>query len=459
MDVKFIGGVGTVTGSKTLVTEGKTRILVDCGMFQGLKALRLQNRRAWPFDPAELDAVVLTHAHTDHSGLLPRLLKDGFRGPVHCTVPTLELCEILLPDSGRIQEEDARYLNQRGLTKHKPATPLFTEAEARQVLPRLTTHSFADPWKIGSVHVHFNQAGHILGAASIVLKTEGTSLCFSGDLGRPETPLVVPPEPFEGSDWLVLESTYGNRLHPALDPVDELEAIVRRAVERKAVLIIPTFAVDRAQTLLYCLHQVFDRDGSLRVPVYLDSPMATDVTQVYCRHPDFHRLSGEEATRVCRLAVYVNSVAESKELNDEKGPLIILAASGMIEGGRVLHHLKAHAGDPANLICLTGYQAAGTRGADIAAGAASIKIHGRYVPIRAEVVKMATLSAHADQQDLVNWAGSGPQKPREIFLMHGEPVAADALRRKLVEELDVPVHVPEPRDVFTLEGSGAVARG
>jgi len=453
MQITFIGAVGTVTGSKTLIEADGTRVLVDCGMFQGVKALRLRNRRRWPFDPTDLDAVVLTHAHIDHTGLLPRLLADHFHGPIHCTPPTGKLCEILLPDGGRIQEEDARYLNKKGLTRHKPALPLFTEAEARLVLKRLKPHPFDQVLQIGPFAIRFKPAGHILGAATVMIESRDGTLCFSGDLGHPDTPLMIPPEPFAGADWLVIESTYGDRHHPDVDPIDELDPLVRRVVERGGVLIIPAFAVDRAQTLLYCLHAIFKRDESLRVPVYLDSPMATDVTELYEKNPEYHRLNADEIARVCRVARFVNSVRDSKDLNDMDGPMIIVSASGMVEGGRVLHHIKAHGSIAKNMICLSGYQAPGTRGADLAAGEKAIKIHGSYVPIRAEVVRLETLSAHADQADLIDWASGAARPPKTVFVIHGEPVAADVLRRRLGERLGCRVVVPDYRETVELDGA------
>jgi len=455
MQITFIGAVGTVTGSKTLIEADGTRVLVDCGMFQGVKTLRLRNWRRWPFEPNRLDAVVLTHAHIDHTGLLPRLVADHYNGPIHCTPPTESLCEILLPDGGRIQEEDARYLNKKGLSKHKPALPLYTEADARQVLKRLKPHPFDQELRIGAFRIRFKRAGHILGAATLMLETPEGTLCISGDLGHPDTPLMTPPEDFEGADWLVLESTYGDRLHPDLDPIDELEPIVRRAVERSGVLVIPGFAVDRAQTHLDCLHAIFQRDESLRVPVYLDSPMATDVTELYEKNPEYHRLNADEIARVCRVARIVNTVRDSQELNDLDGPMIIVSASGMVEGGRVVHHIKAHGSDSRNMICLSGYQAPGTRGADLAAGAKAIKIHGSYVPIHAEVAQLRTLSAHADQTDLLEWASGAARPPRTVFVVHGEPVAADVLRRGLAERLGCPVTVPEYRETVELDDGAA----
>ncbi|MBN2490060.1 MAG: MBL fold metallo-hydrolase [Planctomycetes bacterium] len=450
MEVTFLGATGTVTGSKTLVTAGETRILIDCGLYQGVKQVRLRNRQPLPVDAASLEAVILTHAHTDHSGWLPRLCLEGFRGPIYCTPPTRELAEIMLPDSGRLQEEDARYLNKKGLSRHKPALPLYTEKDAQRALKQFEVHPFTEPLGVGPFRVHFREVGHILGAAAVMLETPGGTLCISGDVGRREMVIMSAPLPFPGADWLVLESTYGDRLHSDRNPLDELEAVVRTAVASSSVLLLPAFAVGRSQALLYGLDRIFARNERLRVPVHLDSPMATDVTELYHRYPAYHRLERDDVARFCRMADFVNSVEASKELNRARGPRIIISSSGMIEGGRILHHLKAHAGDPRNVIGLTGFQAPGTRGADIEAGAKAVKIHGDYVPIRAKVVKLEAFSAHADQAELLAWVSAAPRPPRAIFLVHGEPVACDVLRRLLAERVGCPVHVPEYRETVAL---------
>lgn len=443
MKITFFGAAGTVTGSKFLVATARTRILVDCGLFQGLKTLRLRNWQRLPITPADLDAIVLTHAHLDHSGYLPVIVRDGFRGPIYCTEPTRSLANILLPDSGYLQEEDARYANRKGFSKHRPARPLYTELEARSVAPIFEEVPFAHDMAVGDLTVRLVPAGHILGASSVVVSDGRRTLLVSGDLGRPDDLLMKPPAAPEKPDWVVMESTYGDRCHPAGDPLSLIGAIVKRTVERRGVLLIPAFAVGRAQTLLYCLYELFARGEVERVPVYLNSPMATDVTEVYRRHADDLRLTEEECTAACRTATLVKSVEESKALNGKPGPMIIISASGMLTGGRVLHHLEAFGSDPRNTILLVGFQAPGTRGEALASGARSLKIHGQHVSIKAEVVQLDTFSAHADQDDLLSWLGQCRREPRGVILVHGEPTAADRLRAQIEERLGYPTTVAE----------------
>jgi metallo-beta-lactamase family protein len=441
--VTFLGAVGTVTGSKFLVESGDTRVLVDCGLFQGLKQLRLRNRKRLPFAPRDLDAVLLTHAHIDHSGYVPVVVREGLSGPVFCTPPTRALCQLLLPDSGSIQEEDARYANRKKTSRHRPALPLYTEEEARKALPQLKTRNFDETLRIGDLSAKFVPAGHILGAASIELRDTRTAVLFSGDLGRADDLLMHPPRPPGDVDWVVMESTYGNRSHGERDPVEAIAEIVRRTTERGGAVLMPSFAVGRAQALLYCLHSAFEKGLCPRVPVYLNSPMATNVTDLYERFHDYHRLPVDECAQVCDVAQFVRSVEESKHLSEQRGPLVIISASGMATGGRVLHHLRALAPHPQNTLLLPGYQAAGTRGASIAAGAESVKIHGQWVPIRAEVVQLDLLSAHADREDLVGWLDSVQRTPRGVFLVHGEPTATDTLRLAIKDRLGYEPHVPE----------------
>jgi metallo-beta-lactamase family protein len=450
MRIGFYGAAGTVTGSKFLIESGGTRVLVDCGLYQGVKQLRERNWARTPWDPAELDAVVLTHAHIDHSGYLPALVRDGFEGTVHATPPTQALCELLLPDSGRLQEEDAEYANRKRFSKHDPALPLYTEEDALRALERFSPLAFDNELAIGELRIRFSPAGHILGAASLAVRSPQGSVVFSGDLGRSDDLLMRPPAPPPEADWIVVESTYGDRLHPETDPVQEIAGILRRTLQRGGTLLMPSFAVGRAQTLLYCLHEIFRKQPGLQVPVYVNSPMATSATALYQRFVDYHRLSREQCAAVCDVAEFVRSVDESRELNARKGPMVIISASGMATGGRVLHHLRTLAPDERNTILLPGFQAPGTRGADLAAGVDSVKIHGRYVPVRAEVVQLGLLSAHADRQDLLDWLRAAPKPPREVFVVHGEPAAADALRRRVKDELGCPVRVSGYREIATL---------
>jgi metallo-beta-lactamase family protein len=452
MKLQFLGAAGTVTGSKYLLTDAHNRVLVDCGLFQGLKNLRLRNWAELPFEPASISAVVLTHAHLDHSGYLPLLVKRGFDGPIHCTSATAELCKILLPDSGHIQEEDAEYANRGGFSKHHPALPLYTEADAMRCLRQLRTVDFAQDFAIGpGLQGRFTPAGHILGAACVSVAGAAGKLVFSGDLGRPHDAIMNPPAPVADADYLVVESTYGDRTHPSADALDELTEVILRTVNRGGVVIVPAFAVGRTQALLHLIHRL-KAQGRIpaQLPVYLNSPMATDVTALYERFANELRLPKSECAAMCRAASFVTSVEQSKRLNAMHQPMIIVAASGMATGGRVIHHLKAFAPDPRNTILFSGYQAAGTRGAAMLGGAREIRIHGQDVPVRAEVAALSSLSAHADANEIVQWLGGFRHAPRAAFVTHGEPVAADSLRQRIEHGLRWAVHVPEHLQAFEL---------
>jgi metallo-beta-lactamase family protein len=444
MKLTFLGAAGTVTGSRYLVECDGERLLVDCGLFQGYKALRLRNREAQPVDPASLSAVVLTHAHLDHAGALPLLVRDGFRGPIYCSAATRDLCHILLPDSGRLLEEEAAYANRHAFSKHAPALPLYTEADALEALEYLVPVDFGQRFPVGEYfNVELTRAGHILGAAGVTVAAEGRRLHFSGDLGRHNDPLLAPPEPAADADYIVMESTYGDTLHDPADPGLLLARIIRETAAHGGVTIIPSFAVGRAQALLYYLHQLRSSGAIPPVPIYLNSPMAADVTALYRKHRQDHKLAPAEYSAMCRTAVIVNSPAESIALNQRRVPMVVIAASGMATGGRVLHHIKAFAPDRRNTIVFAGFQAGGTRGAALVNGAPEVKIHGEYVPVRARVEQIDNLSAHADQGELLDWLRACG-KPRRIFITHGEPEASDTLRRRIAETLgwtaDVPLH-------------------
>ena len=442
MRLGFHGATGTVTGSKYLVRTEKASVLVDCGLFQGYKQLRLQNWAPLPVKPVALDAVLLTHAHIDHSGYLPLLVKKGYAGRVWCTPGTAALCEILLPDSGYLQEQDAEYANRKGFSKHRPALPLYDKQDAIDSLPALERVNFNDWFEpCPGVRARFQSAGHILGAASVEVEAEGRRLLFSGDLGRSDDPIMFDPQSPPAVDYLVVESTYGDRLHPVSDPAQDLADVITRTAARGGMVLIPAFAVGRTQELLFYIHQLKQQGAIADLPVFLDSPMAINASELLHRFASEHRLSAAQAREVCATATYVREREESMALNSRTHPMIIISASGMMTGGRVLHHLKARAGNPHNTILFAGYQAGGTRGAALLGGAREIKLHGRYLTVKAEVASLQNLSAHADWQGILGWLSAMPA-PRRVFVTHGEPAAADALRMRLQERMGWPVSVP-----------------
>ncbi|MDP2310910.1 MAG: MBL fold metallo-hydrolase [Pseudomonadota bacterium] len=442
MQLTFLGAAGTVTGSKYLLEGGGKRILVDCGLFQGLKELRLRNWEAPPVDPRTLDAVVLTHAHLDHSGYLPRLVREGFAGPVWCTPGTRDLVRILLPDSAHLQEEDARYANKRGFSKHRPALPLYTLEDVEASLALIRTAVYDEVVEIGGLRVRFTPAGHMLGSACVRVEDAHTDVTFSGDVGRPHDPLFEPPRPLRDVRNLVVESTYGDRRHPPSDPAAQLADVVRRVVARGGVVMIPAFAVGRSQQILLQIAQLKAAGEIPDVPVFLNSPMAIDAMEVFLEHPDEHRLTPAACEAMRDVASWVRTPEESKALNLRREPMILLAGSGMITGGRILHHLEAFGPDPRNALVLVGYQAAGTRGQALDNGAEEVKIHGEYVPIRAERARIDGLSGHADYAELCDWLRSVEAPPRRVFVTHGDPTASDAFRRHLSDRLGWKAHIP-----------------
>jgi metallo-beta-lactamase family protein len=444
MNIQFIGATGTVTGSKYLLTSSSQKILVDCGLFQGLKQLRLRNWTPLPFKPSEIKSVLLTHAHIDHSGYIPLLVKNGFRGKIHCSHGTAELCKILLPDSGYLQEEDAHFANKKGFSKHKPALPLYTMKDAEEALKYFHPVDFDHEFDLGKdLTFTLFPAGHILGASMIKVKNGTTSLLFTGDLGRPHDIIMKPPESVKETDYLVIESTYGNRLHNICDPKEELAEVINRTAHRGGVVVIPAFAVGRAQAVLYLIYQLKNEKKIQDIPVYLDSPMARDATELYCEFAAEHRLSDSECTLMCRTAKIINTPEESKELDLDQFPKIIITASGMATGGRVVHHLNAFISNEKNTVLFTGFQAAGTRGEALVHGADKIKFHGEYHTVRAEIVQQDSLSAHADYQEILKWLENFKRPPKEVFITHGEPLQADSLRIKIQDKFGWNCRIPD----------------
>ncbi len=444
-----LGAAGTVTGSKFLLEHGTTRVLFDCGLYQGLKELRERNWAEFPLDPSTLDAVVISHGHLDHCGYLPRLVKGGFRGPVFVTYDTGRLMSVVLPDSARLLEEEAKYANRAGYSKHSPALALYTEDDAWAALDLLEPQSFEQPFTAASgVTVEFRPAGHILGSASMRVSLDGGPVVvFSGDLGRPSHPLLVPPQPAGYADYLLVESTYGDREHVDGDTVDHLADLINRTVDRGGVVVIPAFAVDRTEVLLYHLRQLADAGRLPRVPIFVDSPMALAALQIYREafekgagdvRPELHDagelfdLPGLEA---------VADAEGSKAVSRRHGSAVIIAGAGMASGGRVVHHLKRFLPDPANSVALVGFQAAGTRGRRLLEGVTSLKIHGEYVRVRAEICDLTGFSVHADAGELLDWVGTCTGDPT-VFVVHGEPDAAAALRTNIEARFDLTAVVP-----------------
>ena len=446
-----LGGAGTVTGSKHLLTHGDKRILIDCGLFQGLKNLRELNWAPLPVEPSSIDAVVLTHAHLDHSGYLPKLVRDGFRGRIYATAATHDVAELILKDSGHLQEKDAEYANRKGFSKHKPALPLYGIRDAERALEFFSIVAFGKPVQLpGGATLTFRHAGHILGAATADIEWAGRRIAFSGDLGRYDDPMLFDPEPVRQADYIVIESTYGNRIHEPGDTTERLGAVIDRTVQRGGTVVIPAFAVGRAQSLLYHLWRLKTAGRLSNIPIYLDSPMAIDATELLHAHRADHRLPPEICGAICGVATYTRDVEGSKAITANPYPKVVISASGMATGGRVLHHLKTFATDQRNTILFSGYQAPGTRGRAMLQGAREIKIHGQWVPVRAELDDLSMLSAHADANELMRWLSGFQQGPSRVFIVHGEDEASEALRVRIDKELGWDAAVPRQDQVFDL---------
>ena len=450
--LQFFGGAGTVTGSKYLIQDGQHQLLLDAGLFQGPKELRLRNWSTPPFRPAEIEAVVLSHAHIDHSGYLPLLVRQGFRGEIFCTSGTADLLAVMLLDAAHLQEEDADHANRQGYSEHKPALPLYTIRDAEATLKQIKPIRYDEPVVVADwVTAIFRRAGHILGSATVELQIGGANrfrLVFSGDLGRWDQPILRDPELVPQADTLLLESTYGGRRHTA-DSEGELARVVNDAVKRGGALVIPAFAVGRTQQLVWMLRQLEEQNKIPSVPVYVDSPMAINVSAIYCRHPEEHDLDmaalmdEKRCPLCCRQHHLVKTVEESKALGRLTGPCIIISASGMATGGRVLHHLEQRLPDPRTTVLLVGYQGAGTRGRSLQDGAATVQIHGQEIPVRATIETLDGLSAHADQEEIFRWLAGFKQPPQQTYLVHGEPEQAQALAQAIRTRLGWNVHVAQ----------------
>ena len=459
----FLGAAGSVTGSKHLIEAGGKKLLLDCGLFQGGKELRLRNWDPLPIDPATIDWVVLSHAHIDHTGYLPRLLRDGFRGTIYANAATRDLCGILLPDSAHLQEEDAAHAAAKGYSKHETPLPLYTVVEAQAALGRIQVIPNSGAFRISSqFSVRLLEVGHILGSTMIELTiTENgkpTVVLFSGDVGRYGQPILHDPQSPPRCEVLICESTYGDREHPADSPLDALAEVITRVTKRGGAIVMPAFALGRTQLLMYYLRQLEDWDRIPSVPVYVDSPMAVSVTDLYQRYKkefdaEFQREAEKGDPLNCRQFHLTRSVEESKQINNVNTPCIIISASGMATGGRVLHHLARRLPDSRNAVLLAGFQAEGTRGRLLAEGAKTLRIHGEDVPVKAEVIQLHQFSGHADRSELLQWMGAMPASPRQTFLVHGEPAAARALQSAVREKLNWRVDVAEYQQQVKLTNS------
>jgi metallo-beta-lactamase family protein len=452
--LQFLGAAGGVTGSKYLFSYGDDQVLIDCGLFQGLKELRQRNWAALPIDPARLRAVILTHAHIDHSGYLPRLVSKGYKGPVYATPGTCDLLGVMLPDAAHLQEEEARYARQKGYSRHSPALPLYTVEDAEQSLTLLRPVRVGQTIEvIKGVSLDFGRVGHILGAGSARLSFEvnGQRKTFmdSGDLGRYDRPILKNPDPAGSADWLLLESTYGDRLHEKNSEI-ELRDLIKETVAQRSCLIIPAFAIGRTQDLIYTIRKMED-DGEIpAIPVHVDSPMGLEATEIYCRHTEEHdfemqQLRSKDNCPISSHKMVVHKTPEqSKSINQFKGPMVIISASGMATGGRVLHHLKHRLPNLDTTVLFAGYQAEGTRGRSLQDGAKEIKLLGELVPVRAKIKVFDGFSAHADQGEILRWLGTFKKAPQMTYIVHGEPTAAaalaDVIRAQLKWKVEVARH-------------------
>ncbi|PIQ24727.1 MBL fold metallo-hydrolase [bacterium (Candidatus Blackallbacteria) CG17_big_fil_post_rev_8_21_14_2_50_48_46] len=454
LQIDFLGGAGTVTGSRFLIRALGHTLLIDCGLFQGLKALRLQNWEPLPFPAAEIEAVLLTHGHMDHSGYLPCLMRQGFKGPVYCSEPSQEVAAIILRDSGKIQEEEAEKANQKGYSRHAPARPLYTAREAEKALGHFRTVNRGE-WLVlfpdAGIRARWHYNGHILGACFIELEIAGKTVIVSGDIGRHDDWLLYPPHKPQQADLLLMESTYGNRLHPDEDVLARLEKLAHETLSQGGSLLIPGFAVERTQTLLWLLLQLQSQNRLPKVPILLDSPMGSAVLAIFERFNEWHKLSKSECQELTQHVHVVEHARETQKWASRKQPKLVLAGSGMLTGGRILSYLLYELANPLSTVLLTGYQAEGTRGRDLLEGIPSLKIQGNHYPVKARIEQLESLSAHADQNGLIDWLSDLKKVPQELFIVHGEPEAAAGLQARLLTDKRWPSRVAQAGESFELE--------
>ncbi len=443
ISVQFLGAAGTVTGSKYLLKVSGKNILIDCGLFQGLKQLRLLNWDVLPINSSEIDAVLLTHGHLDHCGYLPRLVKSGFNKKILATEPTLEITKVILQDSARIQEEDAERANQEHFSKHKPAKPLYDSKDVEKTIPHFSPQPL-DKWieLFENISVRFRYNGHIIGATFIELKIENKLFVFSGDIGREKDALMFPPQKPEQADVLFIESTYGNKLHPE-NAETHLAEVIKEATQSHGTIIIPSFAVERAQLLMYLLWQLRKKNAIPHIPVYMDSPMGKNVLDIFHHNKEWHKLSVDDCNEMCKDIILVQTIQETTKLARTKNSKIIIAGGGMASGGRVLTYFQNYLGDENATILLVGYQAEGTRGRSLLEGASEIKLYGKNYSVKSRTVNLEGLSAHADQRELINWLSNIKNKPENIFIVHGEKEGAEGLKNKIKEVYNWDCEIPE----------------